>query len=200
MGGAIFDIEKFDGTGDFCLWKKKMKAIMMQLKVDVALDDKPELPTTMTSYEKSEIFKTAYSTIFLHLTDNVLRQVDDLETAAEIWKKLDEIYLVKSSPNKIYLLEQFFGFKMDTSKTVDQNLDNFNKILTAIKYGRDTLSISTVINAIISKEFDTKVRKEKSGGSNSGESYYTRGSSPYKKSPFIGLKTNIAVWNKLKPF
>ena len=101
---------------------------------------------------------------------------------------------------------------MDTSKTIDQNLDNFNKILldlgnsgkkfededvsiillkalldsfdevkNAIKYGRDTLSTSIVINAIRSKEFDTKVRKEKSGGSNSRESYYTRGKSSYKK-------------------
>ncbi|KAL5576485.1 hypothetical protein UlMin_018184 [Ulmus minor] len=129
MGEAIFGIENFDGTGDFCLWKKNMKAIMMKLKVDVAFDEKPELPATMTSYEKGEMFKTAYSTIFLYLTDNVLRQMDGLETAAAIWKKLDELYLVKSLPNKIYLLEQFFGFKMDTSKTVDQNLDNFNKIL-----------------------------------------------------------------------
>ncbi|KAL5576923.1 hypothetical protein UlMin_018622 [Ulmus minor] len=129
MRGTIFDIEKFDGTGDYFLWKKKIRAIMMQLKVDLALDEKPEFPATMTSYEKSEMFKTAYSTLFLHLTDNVLRQVDGLKTAVEIWKKLDELYLVKSLLNKIYLLERFFGFKMDTSKTIDQNLDNFNKLL-----------------------------------------------------------------------
>ncbi|KAL5553493.1 hypothetical protein UlMin_040894 [Ulmus minor] len=188
MGGAIFDIEKFDGTGDFCLWKKKMKAIMMQLKFDAALEEHLELPATMTSFEKGELFKTAYSTIFLCLTNNVLRQVDGLETTAGIWKKLNELYLVKSLPNKIYLLEQFFGFKMDTSKIIDQNLDNFNKnlldlgnsrkkfededvsvillntlldsfdeVITAIKYGRDALSISIVRNAIRSKEFDTKI-------------------------------------------
>ncbi|KAL5565715.1 hypothetical protein UlMin_028879 [Ulmus minor] len=183
MGGAIFDIEKFNGIGDFCMWKKKMKAVMMQLKVDAALDENPELPATMTSYENSEMFKIAYSTIFLHLTDNVLRHVDGLETAARIWMKLKELYLVKSPPNKIYLLEQLFGFKMDTSKTIDQNVDNCNKILLvrdAIN-GRDTLSTSIVINAIRTKEFDTKFIKEKSSGRNSGESYYTRGMSHYKK-------------------
>ena len=73
MEGEIFDIEKFDGIGDFWLWKKNMKAIMIQLKIDVALDENLEFLATMTSYEKSEMFKTAYSTIFLHLTDNVLR-------------------------------------------------------------------------------------------------------------------------------
>ena len=56
MGGTIFDIEKFNGTGDYCLWKKKIRAIMMQLKVDLALDEKLEFPATMTSYEKSEMF------------------------------------------------------------------------------------------------------------------------------------------------
>ncbi|KAL5573068.1 hypothetical protein UlMin_022665 [Ulmus minor] len=179
MGGTIFDIETFDGTGDYCLWKKKIKAIMMQLKVDVALDEKPEFPATMTSYEKSEIFKTTYSTLFLYLTDNMLRQVDGLETAAKIWKKLDELYMVKSLPNKICLLERFIGFKMDTSKTIDQNLDNFNE--TAIKYGRDSLTTSNVINAIKSKDFEAQIKKDKFMGSGSGESYYSRGRSPYKR-------------------
>ncbi|KAL5564372.1 hypothetical protein UlMin_027536 [Ulmus minor] len=186
MGGTIFDIEKFGGTGDYCLWKKKLRAIMMQLKVDMALAEKPELPATMTRFEKSEMFKTAYSTLFLHLSDNVLRQVDGLEIIAEIWKKLEELYLVKSLPNKIYLLERFFGFRMDTSKTIDQNLDNFNKLIldlgnfgkkfkdedvsvillnslpesfnevrSVIKYGRDSLTTSIVINAIKSKYFET---------------------------------------------
>ncbi|KAL5567130.1 hypothetical protein UlMin_030294 [Ulmus minor] len=179
MGGTIFDIEKFDGTSNYFLWKKKLKAIGMQLKVDVALEEKPKLHVTMTTFERSEMFKTAYSTIFLHLSYNVLRQVDRLETAAEIWKKLDELYLVKSLPNKIYLLERFFGFKMDTSKTIDQNLYNFNK--TAIKYDRDSLTTSIVINAIKSKDFETHIKKDKSMSSRSGESYYYRGRSPYKR-------------------
>ncbi|KAL5581222.1 hypothetical protein UlMin_013664 [Ulmus minor] len=173
MGGAIFDIERFDGNGDYFLWKQKLKAILMQQKVDLALEEKPEFPATMTTYEKNEIFKTAYSSIFLHLSDNVLRQVSSYTTAATMWKKLDELYLVRSLPNKIYLLEQFFGFKMDHTKTLEQNLDCFNKLVldlgnsgkkfddediavlllnslpesfndvrTAIKYGRDTLTVN----------------------------------------------------------
>ena len=84
MGETIFDIKKFDGTSDYCLWKKKLRAIMMQLKVDMTLDEKPELPGTMTGFENSEMFKTAYGMLFLHLSDNVLRHVDGLEIAAEI--------------------------------------------------------------------------------------------------------------------
>ncbi|KAL5541933.1 hypothetical protein UlMin_009643 [Ulmus minor] len=101
---------------------------------------------------------------------------------------------------------------MDTSKTVDQNLDNFNKLVldlrnsgkkfedkdvsvillnslldsfnevrTAIKYGKDSLTTSIVINAIKSKDFEAQIKKDKFMGLGSGESYYSRGRSPYKR-------------------
>lgn len=57
----------------------------------------------------------AYGTIILNLSDNVLRQVFDLETAYKIWKKLDDIFLMKDLPNKTYLREKFFTYKMDSS-------------------------------------------------------------------------------------
>ena len=36
--------------------------------------------------------------------------------------------MTKSLPNKIYLKEKLFGFKMDPSKRLEENLDDFNKI------------------------------------------------------------------------
>ena len=59
MGWAIFDVEKFDGTGDYFLWKKKMRVIMMQIKVDAALNKELELPATINVYEKKKMFKSA---------------------------------------------------------------------------------------------------------------------------------------------
>lgn len=190
MGGAIFKIERFDGNGDYFLWKQKLKAILMQQKVDLALEEKPQFPDTMTTLEKNEVFKTTYSTIFLYLSDNMLRQVSSHKNATSIWKNLDELYLVRSLPNKIYLLVHFFGFKMDPTKTLEKNLDCFNKLVqdlgnsgkkfddkyiimllpnslpksfndvrTTIKYGRDTLSSDIVINAIRSRDFETRIKK-----------------------------------------
>ena len=57
-----------------------------------------------------------------------MRKVDEVKSTAELWKKLEQLYLVKSLPNKIFLLEQFFGFKMDTTKDLDANIDDFNKL------------------------------------------------------------------------
>ena len=68
-----------------------------------------------------------YSTIILHLSDNVLRKVDDTKTTADLWKKLESLFLVTTLPNKIFLLEQFFSFKMDVSKDLDANLNEFNR-------------------------------------------------------------------------
>ena len=87
--------------------------------------------------EKLECFNgkgdfLAYNTIYLHLSKIVLRQVICITTPLHLWKKLDELYVVKNFPNKIYLLKRFFGFKMDLSKDLDVNHDEFNKITMAL--------------------------------------------------------------------
>ena len=132
----------------------------------------------------------AYSTLYLHLSDSVLSRITGIKSTAEIWKRLNDLYMVSSLPNKIYWLENFYGFRMDSSKTLEQNLDMLNKlqldlsntgnkfddedvavillnslpesfddVKTAIKYGRDTLTSSIVINVIKSRDFETRIKK-----------------------------------------
>ena len=74
----------------------------------------------------------AYNTIYLHFSDIVLRKVTSITTTLGIWKKLDELYVVRNLPNKIYPLKRFFGFKMDLSKDLDEKLDEINKITMAL--------------------------------------------------------------------
>ena len=122
---AKIELEIFNGKTDFLLWRKKMKIVLIQQKVGKALDEL--YPTAWTEDKKKED-EIAFSTIILHLSDNILRKVDEVKSTAELWKKLEQLYLVKSLPNKIFLLEQFFGFKMDTTKDLDANIDDFNKL------------------------------------------------------------------------
>ncbi|KAA0037117.1 AP-1 complex subunit mu-2-like [Cucumis melo var. makuwa] len=70
-----------------------------------------------------------YSTILLYLSDEVVRLVDEATTTGELWKKLESLYLTKSLPDKLYLKEKFFGYKMDQSKGLEENLDEFQKIV-----------------------------------------------------------------------
>ena len=74
MGNFSFGLEKFNGSGDFWSWKKKLKAVLIQKKVDLAIGDESEIPATMTKFQRKEMSKTTYSILFLHLADNVCRR------------------------------------------------------------------------------------------------------------------------------
>lgn len=59
-----------------------MKALLMTLKCAKALDE--TWPKTFSDARKSEQDELAWSTLFLHLSDSVIRKIGDTETAAEL--------------------------------------------------------------------------------------------------------------------
>ena len=69
----------------------------------------------------------AYGTLILNLSDNIIRQVLEEETTHKVWMKLENLYASKDLPNKMYLREKNFTYKMDPSKTLSENLDEFRK-------------------------------------------------------------------------
>nr|GFA20713.1 zinc finger, CCHC-type [Tanacetum cinerariifolium] len=64
MTGAKFDIEKFDGTSDFGLWRVKMRALLIQHGCEAALE---VLPVDMEAQTKAELNKKAHSAVILCL-------------------------------------------------------------------------------------------------------------------------------------
>lgn len=99
----------------------------------------------------------------------------------------------KSLSSKIYLKERFFGFKMDPTKNLEENLDSFNIVCTelansgeevksvdqtvillnllpesykeikaTIKYGRDSLTVDVVLDALRTKEVELRIDKKDS--------------------------------------
>ncbi|KAA0067462.1 Retrovirus-related Pol polyprotein from transposon TNT 1-94 [Cucumis melo var. makuwa] len=91
-----------------------------------------------------------YSTIPLYLSDEVLRLVDEATTTGELCKKLESLYLTKSLQNKLYLKEKFFGYKMDQSKSLEENLDEFQKII--VDLNNIVLDALKTLNLDIEKE------------------------------------------------
>ncbi|KAL2243405.1 UNVERIFIED_CONTAM: Retrovirus-related Pol polyprotein from transposon TNT 1-94 [Sesamum indicum] len=104
--------------------------------------------------------------------------------------KLEELYTETSLPSKLFLLENFFKYKLDLSKNIDENLDDFTKLIqdiklngdknideyspivllnaipesysdvkSAIKYGRDSVNLETVVNGLKSKQMDLRANK-----------------------------------------
>ena len=114
---------------DFGLWKMKMEAILIQYGVEKALLPDKDLPESMTEKEMQEFQRNAYSSIILSLFYQVLRKTSHEKTVAGVWKKLEELYRTRALPNRIYLREHLYGFKIEESKPIDDALDEFNKLV-----------------------------------------------------------------------
>ena len=149
------EIDRFEGDGNFALWKVRMlahfgvlglKAILTDeklLKDDPDTKDEPESAMKdtgkglaglvapkpaidPTKFKKSE---KAKDLIVLNVGNNVLRKIQHCETAAAMWSTLNNLYTETSLPNRIYLQLRFYTFKMTDSKSIDENVDDFLKLV-----------------------------------------------------------------------
>ena len=59
----------------------------------------------------------------------MLRKIKHCETAAAMWSTLDSLYMESSLPNRIYLQLKFYTFKMNDVKSINENVDNFLKVV-----------------------------------------------------------------------
>ncbi|KAH9658981.1 hypothetical protein KPL70_023688 [Citrus sinensis] len=137
MASTRVDLEKFNGDNDFYLWSLKMRAILIQQGLDSALDDAED---TMAKKEKAEgsssfgadqriINNRAHSTIILHLSDEVLREVSKERSAAGLWAKLEEMFLKKSLAKRLYMKRRLYTFSMKDGVAMKDHVDEFNKLI-----------------------------------------------------------------------
>ncbi|GJV90056.1 zinc finger, CCHC-type containing protein [Tanacetum coccineum] len=126
MTRAKFDIEKFNGTGDFGLWRINMRALSIQYECEAALEG---LPADMEAQAKAELNKKAHSAVILCLGNKVLREVTRETTAAGVWSKLKTLYMTKSLANKLYLKKKLYTFYMPAGQKFFEHIDEFNKIV-----------------------------------------------------------------------
>ncbi|CAA7045320.1 unnamed protein product [Microthlaspi erraticum] len=150
MSSTKVDVDRFDGTGDFGLWKTRMMAHFRILGLkDIITDFKLEKevpivrvpvagqaqPTTEPLTEfvpdpaKFEKLEKALGMIINSVGDHVLRKIEHCVTATEMWSLLDELYTESTLPNRIHLQLKFYTFKMNDARSVDQNVDDFLKIV-----------------------------------------------------------------------
>ncbi|GJY20035.1 retrovirus-related pol polyprotein from transposon TNT 1-94, partial [Tanacetum coccineum] len=61
--------------------------------------------------------------------NKVLREVTEETTAAEVWSKLETLYMTKSLANKLYLKKKLYTFYMQAERKISEHVDEFNKIV-----------------------------------------------------------------------
>nr|GEZ31582.1 retrovirus-related Pol polyprotein from transposon TNT 1-94 [Tanacetum cinerariifolium] len=172
MTRAKFDIEKFDGTGDFGLWRVKMRALLIQHGCEAALE---VLPTDMEAQAKAEPNKKAHSAVILCLGNKVLREVTEKTTAVGVWSKLETLYMTKSWANKLYLKKKLYTFYMPAGQKIFEHIDEFNKIIL------DLTNIEDVMATLNSKEI--KERSKAKG--DDGEGLYVKGRTDRRDSRYV---------------
>ncbi|KAL0367724.1 UNVERIFIED_CONTAM: hypothetical protein Sradi_3662500 [Sesamum radiatum] len=117
-------------------------------------------PDNASEEKNVEDDEVAHSSIILNLSDTVIRKVGNQNSARELREKLEELYTETSLPTKLFLLEKFFKYKLDLSKNIDDNIDEFTKLIQDIKLtgdkSIDDYSPIVLLNAILDTYNDVK--------------------------------------------
>ena len=130
--------------------KKGVKALLMQQGLHKTLQGKSSKSTGMSDENWEEMDLKAASTIRLCITDEVMYNVKDEETATWIWSRL-ETYITKNLSNKWYLKKQLYGLRMNEGIAVLEHLNFFNKVISEWSYTYIALFISTFLHLSYNK-------------------------------------------------
>lgn len=166
------EVEKFDGDGDYVLWKEKLLAHLELLGLLEGLEDEEVVGVEETSAAEAtegqeeriskeknlkEKIGKARSTIILSLGDHVLRKVIKEPTAAGMLNMLDKLFMAKSLPNMIYLKQRLYGYKMTESMTMEENVNDFFKLISDLENVKVTVpdeDQAIVLLMSLPKQFD----------------------------------------------
>ena len=93
-----FEVEKFGGKSNFLLWKMRVTSLLVKEGTHKALLSIEKKPSKMED-DKWE----AKATIILCLSDEVLYNVMNEETTADLWCRLESLYMTKSLSNMLFM-------------------------------------------------------------------------------------------------
>ena len=131
MGTSKFEVEKFTGENDFHLWRLKMRALLVHQGLEETLGDprSEKKPSKFNDEEMQDALDKAHSTLILSLGDGVLREVGDQITAADLWKKLEDLYTKKSLTKRLCTKKRLYTLQMEEASSLATHIDNFNRII-----------------------------------------------------------------------
>ena len=128
---TTFEVEKFNDKGNFRLWQKMVKALLVQQGPHKTLQGKSSKLAGTSDENWEEMDLKAASTIQLCLAEDVMYNMIVEEKATGLWSKL-EMYMMKSLSNKLYLKKQLYRLRMNEGITVLEHLNFFNKIISEL--------------------------------------------------------------------
>jgi transposase InsO family protein len=155
MSNIRVDVDKFDGSGDYRIWRKKIRALLAHNKLLRVLSEPIEWPENTSKSTQEELLETATGLIIFNLSDAIIRLVDK-----------EDIKLANSGENEALSDENQAIIILNSLP------ESYKEVKNAIKYGRTEITLEEVISPLKSK--DLEIKNEKHGGSN-GEVNFSRG-------------------------
>ena len=86
-------------------------------------------PSNMEDDDWNDINFRAKAMIILCLSDEVLYNVMNEETTADLWCRLKSVYMTKSLSNKLFMKKQLYNLRMKEGTLILQYLNAFTRIL-----------------------------------------------------------------------
>ena len=107
-----------------------MKALSKQLQIW-----RPLIPTSAASTSGSEDGWTVEQLVVMEekALSTILPSLDDQKTTAELWLKLESLYITKSITNKLLLKQRLFSLRMQSGTPLKDHLENLNSILLDLR-------------------------------------------------------------------
>ena len=124
-----FKVEKLSGKSNLLLWKMRVTSLLVKEGTHKALLAIEKNPSKMEDDEWNDIDFLAKATIILCLSNEVLYNMMNEETTADIWCRLESLYMTKSLSNKLFMKKQLNSLWMKEGMPVLQHLNAFNRIL-----------------------------------------------------------------------
>ncbi|MCO5614233.1 hypothetical protein L7F22_068513 [Adiantum nelumboides] len=139
--GNLLHIKKLEGAHNYAIWKKQCYSVMLQKKQAKPIKTEGNKPANMTDEEWEEVDELARSTIMLSVSDSLLFNVENEDTAWGMWKRLEDLYAQQSATSKVYWwLKKLMDLRMKESMQMSVHLNEFNSIfsqLTSLKFEID---------------------------------------------------------------
>ncbi|KAK9929136.1 hypothetical protein M0R45_026244 [Rubus argutus] len=86
----------------------------------------------MKEEEWDELESRCVSTIRLFITDNIINNVNNVDSAPELWERMEKLYLGKGLQTKLNLKQDVYMLKMEEGANLVEHLNVFKGLLAQL--------------------------------------------------------------------
>ncbi|KAG8478507.1 hypothetical protein CXB51_028390 [Gossypium anomalum] len=123
-----------------------MQAVLAQMELEDALLGIDKMPSTLKDEEKKRKDRKALTQLHLHLSNKILQDVMKEKTAAALWKRLEQICMLKTLTSKLHMKQHLYAHHLEEGASVHEHLTVFKEILSdleamEVQYDKEDLGL-----------------------------------------------------------